>query len=152
MKTVTLILAVTLLAGALSTAALAVDAPAGADPTPATTTGNPPTSGPGLSGTTTPEQMAAQQSLTGTVATINQPAGELTITTEAGKRLVLSFPPSALTEYKVGDRVTVQLGLAKLPAATEATTSPEPSPGSGGSLPGKSGSLPTGSLGGPAKP
>jgi hypothetical protein len=63
----------------------------------------------------------------------------------------ISFPPSALTEYKVGDRVTVQLGLAKLPVTTEAT-SPEPSTGTVGAVPGTSDSVPKGSLGGPAKP
>lgn len=61
--------------------------------------------------------------MTGTIEDLDQQEGKLSLETEEGETLSLHFPPSALKDYKEGDRVSVQLGIAKQTGAASATGS-----------------------------
>jgi hypothetical protein len=58
-----------------------------------------------------------EHAMTGTISEIDHSEGTLTLKT-AKEELHLHFPPAAIKDYKEGDQVTVQLGIAKAGAQT----------------------------------
>ena len=63
-------------------------------------------------GTSGMQGMQGQHEMPATVTSINKSTGIVDVTSE-GMSLRLHFPPSALTNVKIGDKIKVQMGLMK---------------------------------------
>ncbi|HEV8712501.1 MAG TPA: hypothetical protein VGX03_06700 [Candidatus Binatia bacterium] len=115
MKRVAVLLSAALLAGGISTAAIADES-----------------SGQGASGSKSQpsasmsaKDFKGEHTMTGTISKIDHNEGTLTLKT-AKEDLELHFPPAAIKDYKEGDQVTVQLGIAKAGAQTGSHASAAP--------------------------
>jgi len=66
-----------------------------------------------------------QHTMSGTIDDIDTEKGSLSLKTD-DKKLDLHFPPSAIQDFKEGDKVSVSLAIAAAPggAATESKSSP----------------------------
>jgi len=109
MKNIYPLLAATVFAGGLATAAIAEDpvkgAPGSASPPHGTSAMPSPMS----------KDSQGEHTMSGTISKIDQNGGTLSLRTDK-EILDLHFPPSVLANFKEGDQVTVHLGIAKKPA------------------------------------
>ena len=112
MKKITALLNAALLAGGVSTAAIAADATGHAASESGTTSGV----------SMHDKDFKGAHSMTGTISKIDHEEGTLTLKT-GKEELELHFPPTAITTFKEGDQATVRLGITKAGAQTSSTGS-----------------------------
>jgi len=71
--------------------------------------------------TAQPDGVLARHTMDGTVTKVDAKRGWVDVKTSEGS-MKLHFPPAALDDVKVGDSVTVELGMTPMPSGTDNTS------------------------------